>query len=120
MAETRTLTLEVTVPAAAYDQMVGALCRAGGFDDASEANARSTVLTWARRTVANVLESDAQQIAAQAVEAEKAKVDAVLDAIGELSASQTEGASPRPGATDPIGPVADMEPNPDNAEEATP
>lgn len=95
MSETRTLTLEVTVPVAAYDQMVGALCRAGGFSETSDANARSTVLSWARATVQNVLEGDAQRIAAEAVATEKAKADAVLDAIQELSASQLEGATSR-------------------------
>jgi hypothetical protein len=101
MPETRTLTLEVTVPAEAYETMVGALCRAGGFEEASDANARSTVLTWARRTVQNVLAADAERVAAQAVEVEKAKADAVLDVIGELSASQLEGATPRGGDTTP-------------------
>lgn len=101
MPDTRTLTLEVTVPAAAYDQMVGALCRAGGFQETSDANARATVLDWARRTVQNVLAADAERVAAQAIEAEKAKVDAVLDAIGEMSASQTEGATRRPDENTP-------------------
>ena len=91
MPQTRTLSLEVTVPAGAYDQMVGALCRAGGFAEPSDANARATVLAWARATVTNVLAADAEKLAAVAVEAEKAKVDTVLDAIGELSASQVEG-----------------------------
>jgi hypothetical protein len=99
MADTRTLTLEVTVPVDAYDVMVGALCKAGGYADASEPNARATVLDWARRTVQNVLEADAQAQAQAVVDAAKAKTDAALDAIGELSASQTEGATPPRNAT---------------------
>lgn len=95
MPETRTLTLEVTVPDEAYDTMVGALCRAGGYAETSDANARATVLAWARATVSNVLTSDAERAAAVVIDVEKAKVSAVLDAIGELSASQTEGATPR-------------------------
>jgi hypothetical protein len=95
MPETRTLTLEVTVPSEAYETMVGALCRAGGFSETSDANARSTVLAWARATVQNVLAGDAERIAAEAVAAEKAKADAVLDTIQQLSASQLEGVTSR-------------------------
>lgn len=94
MPDTRTLTLEVTVPADAYDTMVGALCRAGGFDETSDANARSTVLTWARRTVQNVLAADAERVAAKVIDKAKAETDAVLDAIGDLSAAQLEGVTP--------------------------
>ena len=95
MAETRSLSLEVTVPAEQYETMVGAICRAGGYAETSEANARATVLAWARATVQNVLLGDAERAAQAAVEAEKARVDAALDAVAALSASQTEGATSR-------------------------
>lgn len=86
----KTLTLEVTVPEEAYDQMVSAICRAGGHQEFTEANVRATVLAWARRTVENVLASDAEKAAAEAVAVEKEKVAVVLDSIAQLSASQLE------------------------------
>ena len=57
----------LTIPSVAVDRVVHALCRAGGQEVETPANAKKVIIDFIRATVHNIEQSEAEQAALAAI-----------------------------------------------------